>query len=1557
MAEEEEDEPPYIPLNIQQIADVTIPISRRFRLFYNWIAANEFYFDEQNVVDIYNSTMDYFYPAYPAHNSNPFDFTYIVCADGYFNQLNFNGAIAWYNKMLQNNANARIITRQAVQSPAIKNNPRYLPVDGVTSSDVYYRPADALRAMGIEPFNYRNDTFAQFWYVFNPQTINSLQGLLNSNPNIAFALYTFRVQGQICGGFTLFDVNEQVNNRQNPNLPILTVNTNPFLAMANNIHYLRTTTEMHPVVYEYTSIDRNNKIWSEVFKFHVMIQYPDQVPPYDWRGADCPLYHNTITHYHQTRHGPPIPIYNNLAERIRRTSIDRLDMYLRVLVDNAPNSRYRPRGEISLRQMWQMIALAVERVYYYVNKEVNLYDLNDPDSHLIPPNRPLWGRDRDYYYIVFRFYTMEGVGTRREEWFRHVRWASIKSDYADMRDWLTRICTATFNYEDGESDDPITAGARVDTSSFHIRFYDIDHDINYYPVVLASGKSRFMIYDTISQVGNSLSCIPYAISQCLYLREKQQHVRNLKQCKHLNELIDYIQQNHLAIDIMYNIPQYKVLDYKLDWIAGKTSKTIKPRKGKNTREAKYWPLFDRDITHCWAFKSGKQRVDILVYDHERHHIECLRNYNNIKLKGDVYVSGQVDVIRILEYTDEQKEAMGAAWHAEYDEAYPTAELANAASYEERQQILRGFAFRPYPVMEDYVIVRDFRKRVNAIVTKKEEEVKFIFVDLECVTDEDEDQYSSAYSASWCILDLDNTHEMEEIETLSRRNMDLAELRRDEFKEKYCNHVTGFGCVQRFLLEIKNYMARMQIEFGHINYKYRLVGFNNSQYDNFMILKELQGIYHDTGKINNIEFHGPSRIGEIVFFDRRCSVLDMRRHLTIGTLNDLCKNFGVVLFGKKPDLISHRTVQLIYNESKRMTKEFFISEFDYDEHDTSGILNNRDYKPKLWELFSEKLYEQVPRDDLKDYNDYDVLSLALLFHKYVADTMTMDCLHELQTANITMKPVYYHCSLPSYLFCISNKLSKKNNITLGTVHYADYSFIRKGSVAGRICYFGKRNRKYEHEVVSLDVCSMYPYTMFCAKDVWFPCGGTYAFRDLSQPEYDEVMAYLQANNYTDFPRLGYYTVDIDQSILVENNKPLFVCKKTDQGNNWEYDPEVIKQENIVLSTVEILFLWYLNCEVKLKVGQTHLLYSCRIEAYRIFYWLVEFMKKKNEEDAKPVGQRNEGKREANKLRMNCISGKYFQKILLDVIEQISKHTYHQNLATKRMRINSDEIIGTVDPHTFLVKYELDSMKETTKPTFIGSHIYVYSRIYMYRTLLYPLGNDKCYYHDTDSVKFAKSDFDEIIKPIFEQQMVEHNDFILQHEPRYATHKLYEPNSKVFGSFENELEDGNHITFIHDKKEWACFKLDDDKENIIWKKFKFKGVSKKAIVIFHNEIADIPFIRKKGKKYIITNQDDCLKYDDDNHDAKCFDNNDICFSVFENLYRGNPVYFINQQFKRDIEKCSVKVQYILKKIQNAQEVEQEEESQEIEEDYEDNGEDDYDNEYNEYNENDEDVYTDD
>ncbi len=82
MAEEEEDEPPYIPLNIQQIADVTIPISRRFRLFYNWIAANEFYFDEQNVVDIYNSTMDYFYPAYPAHNSNPFDFTYIVCADG-----------------------------------------------------------------------------------------------------------------------------------------------------------------------------------------------------------------------------------------------------------------------------------------------------------------------------------------------------------------------------------------------------------------------------------------------------------------------------------------------------------------------------------------------------------------------------------------------------------------------------------------------------------------------------------------------------------------------------------------------------------------------------------------------------------------------------------------------------------------------------------------------------------------------------------------------------------------------------------------------------------------------------------------------------------------------------------------------------------------------------------------------------------------------------------------------------------------------------------------------------------------------------------------------------------------------------------------------------------------------------------------------------------------------------------------------------------------------------------------------------------------------------------
>jgi hypothetical protein len=238
-----------------------------------------------------------------------------------------------------------------------------------------------------------------------------------------------------------------------------------------------------------------------------------------------------------------------------------------------------------------------------------------------------------------------------------------------------------------------------------------------------------------------------------------------------------------------------------------------------------------------------------------------------------------------------------------------------------------------------------------------------------------------------------------------------------------------------------------------------------------------------------------------------------------SLHKLCDDYGLVHFAKKPDLISHCAVQNIFNQFGD-------------------------------EGFFENLHRAVSRESLKEYNNYDILSLAILFYRYVKNTEDYDCVQKAAELGYTKK-VYFAVSLPSYLYSLSAVFSASKELPLPRLTVDQYDFIRRGAVAGRIDYFNFKRTLTVGKVVSYDVTSMYPYIMFCAANVQFPGGARVEFKEMTIQKRDSILEILR-NNENIYDKMGWYTIDLDQTYLSQNDLPIIICNKSEDGNNFKYD---------------------------------------------------------------------------------------------------------------------------------------------------------------------------------------------------------------------------------------------------------------------------------------------------------------------------------------------------------------------------------------------------------------------
>lgn len=622
------------------------------------------------------------------------------------------------------------------------------------------------------------------------------------------------------------------------------------------------------------------------------------------------------------------------------------------------------------------------------------------------------------------------------------------------------------------------------------------------------------------------------------------------------------------------------------------------------------------------------------------------------------------------------------------------------------------------------------------------------------------------------------------------------------------------------------------------------GFKNSVFDNFLLINYLLEHKESGLEVSDIFYNNNSILNAKI--NKIHSFFDLGNHLQ-GSLLSNCVSFGL---------------------NKDETKLSF----------------NHNLAQDLYE--DGKLLEYIKdNQELINYNERDIISTASLIFKYkkVLSKLpllngTFSELHELPTiGSIAMRLFKKHCQ------------SKKLEIPKFTQDLLPlYNKLVKSKIAGRVELFN--GAKVINDVmVSYDVCSLYPYVMTIL-DCYYPIG-----------EIDYYAKYNQ--NLKNL--MGFWVCDIDQTILVKSNLPLIIPLKNKEGNDWEAG---VIQSKITLDTNIIILLEKFGCKVKRYDG-----WVCnnKIKSVDLFGYNLDLMKLKNEQDdlkkAKDLSY-NPSLRETTKLLMNSGSGKMLEQLHQEITVEIRNALDFLEIQKSGENI---ETYG-VSESTF-VKYKvpqykvLEKAKDLKFTYAIGCFIYSYARGYMYENSYAKIGKDKLIYTDTDATKLTLENAKDWLA-FASSALVPHWEEVEKIDPRYKTHKLYEADSKVFGSFEDELNELNSAFeekqekpafFVLQKKAWF---YGTTKIN----KYRFKGVNPKNSFII-TEKDGLTKKLKSGKYSLIKKASEIFKWSLKNEN-RLVENNPI--NLFKELYENKEVLVLTSSFRKNIKDNSLTRHYMVK-----------------------------------------------
>ena len=721
----------------------------------------------------------------------------------------------------------------------------------------------------------------------------------------------------------------------------------------------------------------------------------------------------------------------------------------------------------------------------------------------------------------------------------------------------------------------------------------------------------------------------------------------------------------------------------------------------------------------------------------------------------------------------------------------------------------------FTIKNDTVVrITQRKSNENNIINHKKEKLDRIysFFDYEAALDLNTPglpfkEYSLGY---WTISESD----LNKLVSSLKKNCNQDELLLRLKKSKQCNCFVGEDCTKMYL----EYLRKLP------NSSVVLVGFNNSNFDNFFILRELERSYaDDKNEFDYDVFYNKNSIINIKFFNR-IEVFDLAKHLTNGSLRYYCESFKVQ--ASKVDF-DHSIAQDRYNNGTLYEKEFMEEFIRYNLFDSvsTGLLFHA-YNSTINDI----VFFRSPK---KDHKLIHIGDKDLIQYKTIGGLMWNVMLkywEELEIKVPKFKVPELFKSGDDYLKALDNiskykkveKYVKVGNCQCGICKnkamkarkpkiekrkeelaepekylnvealkdFDNYNSIRAYLSAGRCDLPDDIPHIIHGELVSLDACSMYPYVM-AVKECWYPYG------EMIEVEEDEEF---------DTEAFGYYWCTVDQSNLAPEKKIL--CEKTCTSNVWN-------TKNILcdyfINSEKIKLLQSRGCDVKMRHGIkfTEMIRSCDL-----FRPLLSLMKLKNEQDkykSSKSDKYNGAMREILKLMINSVSGKVIEKLHTEKIRYIKQSEYDKLFLGRSERgdvLREVSIINGTNTH-YLVQYKTSLLEEFEdhRPLFYADFIYTYAQRHLYENLI-ELG---ALYRDTDSGKFTKVSAEDCIKEL-KTRPLSHWPDVEAYDERMKGAMLYNDDFKCFGTFENEISDmGNMIiSFFNKKKEYLmksdkCIKM--------------------------------------------------------------------------------------------------------------------------------------------------------
>lgn len=771
-----------------------------------------------------------------------------------------------------------------------------------------------------------------------------------------------------------------------------------------------------------------------------------------------------------------------------------------------------------------------------------------------------------------------------------------------------------------------------------------------------------------------------------------------------------------------------------------------------------------------------------------------------------------------------------------------------------------------------------------------DEVRYIIFDYETVCDYKNLNINRPYSLAFMDMSEDELYKLCEYDRLK----DVENVKK--YLEK-AHFYVDYNCT-KYLYDY------LQSEYSD-GVKYYMVSFNGCKFDNYILYNDLKNINSEC--LSNVFYNGTTLLNFKI--DGLHEMFDLRKHLT-GSLAYNCESYKVNCCAKTT--FDHAQAQKWYNEGvlmENLKKNDKLKEYNIYDIAATAVLFGKykkcgDNDTKILGKKTEE-FKTVGSMVYSIVSEHWEKSGIKLGNYKVNYKKEMEEIIKYIKKNVLDKKIYKRLKRKIGRKVINGEENKRQIIKKIRSYYAlknieDNKTLRKlyndllrDKTAGRVQLFNGA-KHVKGRVFSMDVCSLYPYIM-AVSGVMFPVG-----------EAKITRKYMKN-------KIGFYYCNVDQNNLSGEygELPNIIGVKEKGVNNWKSSKPI---RNILLSTVKIAHLKKYGAKVTLSKDKENngicgYYFEKSISGCELFKPLLCFMKKKVELDKlKGTPGYNAAEREFFKIVLNAMSGKVIEglhltKIMVVNESQIKKLEQKSTIGVDVIDVNPNDLIVRIK------KEEIDEMHKT-RPVHLGVLIYDYSQLYMYDNIYSKTPITEQMYTDTDSCKLTEKGF-KIWKKYACSNNIVHDKMVEKYDNEIKTHKLYNPKTKVFGSFEDEYKDFHNEKyeeehyFIAKKCYLAAVKNIETGENVE-NKMSFKGVSMKDKIIYkENDILYVEIMEKGEKKREIIGREKNnieLLGPEDLYNAYNKGLNigygDNAKKMFNELYNGRDVKIFTQIFKRNV-----------------------------------------------------------